>query len=783
MSRKIIYLLLGLTAGTAGAGTVARMEPYHGAPAVMVNGEAVPPMTMTLLSRGIQGEARAAYMKKLGEAGIKVYYVTCATRWLQPGDAAKGVPDGVTAAVRGVRQILDSVPDARVMLRLNVSPPRDWVNAHPEEQLAYDDGSHRKVICTSVGCEPIDGMHSLCSEAWMAEEDKALADFFGEFAKYPEFERVIGTFLCAGGTSEWYYPQGLTTGDGHYGDFSAPFRRFYGDFLRRKYGTVEELRRVWKRPDATFEKPLIPTIAEREFIDGADEKILKALRQWETAGRTIGLNVDMNAREPTNCGVFLNANGYAHVADFFTAWHESTARTIVHFAETLKHLKPNLLVGAFYGSYGCQSFFDGSTASGTRVILDSGKVDFLAAPGVYNNREPGGIVAQREMQDSFRLRNMIYICEDDSRTHLCEPWMQRDAMALYGVKDSLETLKRDFARNICEDIHGWWFDMGAGWYDDPQILALFRRQQEIARFAYSLDRTKRNDIALVYDTESVHHVSQRTSNLVLDYYRTSDLGRIGAPVDYYFHNDLADPRMPDYRLYVMLNQYYLTDAEREAVYAKARRNGATVLWLYAAGFVNPKAEKVMDVRNVEKTVGMKLGFIDRTFFPHFRVDPSSHPSLEGASGSRRYGVIDRDVHSNIWIGPVLQAQYLNPGFYVDDPNATVLGRYCCNGKAALAMVETNGVRSVYCATAVVRSDLLASIAEWAGCHLYLHGDDVLYANESFVAIHANSDGRRTIRLKRKCSPYELYEKRFYGHDVDRFEVELKLGETRMWSLR
>ena len=55
MSRKIIYLLLGLTAWTAGAGTVARMEPYHGAPAVMVNGEAVPPMTVTLLSRGIQG--------------------------------------------------------------------------------------------------------------------------------------------------------------------------------------------------------------------------------------------------------------------------------------------------------------------------------------------------------------------------------------------------------------------------------------------------------------------------------------------------------------------------------------------------------------------------------------------------------------------------------------------------------------------------------------------------------------------------------------------------------
>lgn len=782
MKELWVVLALATVCGPA-VGMEARMENYHGAPAIMVNGKAVPPMTITLSRGGLQGEARAAYMRKLGEAGLKVYYVSCATRWLEPGDKTKGRLDGVEAAVRGIRKVLDAVPDAWVMLRLNVSPPREWVNAHPEEQLTYDDGSHRRVICTSVGREPIDGMHSLCSEAWMAEEDKALADFYGELAKHPEFERVIGTFLCAAGTGEWYYPQELVTADGRYGDFSEPFRRFYEGFLRRKYGTVEELRRVWRRPDATFEKPLIPNLAEREFIDRADAKIVKALREWETAGRVIGQKLDMDAREETNVGVFLNANGYAHVADFFTAWHESTARTIVHFAGTLKRLRPNLLVGAFYGSYGCQNFFDGSTASGTLAILDSGKVDFLAAPGVYNNREPGGIVAQREMQDSFRLRNLVYICEDDSRTHLCQPWVQRDAMALYGVKDSLETLKRDFARDICEDIHGWWFDMGCGWYDDPEILALFRRQQDIAAFAYSLDRTKRNDIALVYDVESVHHVSQATSQLVLDFYRTTDLGRIGAPVDYYFHNDLSNPAMPDYRLYVMLNQYYLTDAEREAVYAKARRNGATVLWMYASGFVNPKAEKVMDLANVERTVGMRLGFVDRTFFPHFRVDPKAHPAVAGASASRRYGVIDRDLHSNIWIGPLLTAPYVNPGFYVDDPKATVLGRYCHDGKAALAMVERDGVKSVYCATPVMRSDLLASIAEYSGCHLYEKGgDDVVYANENFVAVHAASDGRRTIRFKGKCTPFEVYERKAYGRDVDRIEVDMKLGETRMWCL-
>ena len=789
MKCKMAFVTVAAWACLSGRPVVAadaRMAEWQGAPAICVNGKPVPPMTFTQSSWRSLPEGRAeAYLKKIGAAGLKVHYVSCSTRWHNPGDPAKGKLDGIAEARARIRKILDAIPDAYVMLRLNVSPPADWVNAHPEEQMRFSDGTHRKVICTSVGRDPVDGMHSLCSKAWMARADEAIAEFFRELGETPEFGHVIGTFLCAAGTGEWYYPQELVVDGGKaWGDFSEPFRAYFEDFLRRKYGTIEELCRVWRRPDATFEKPLIPTAAEREFASEADAKIIEALRNWENAGRVVGgMKLNMDAREKESVGVFLNANGYQHVADFFIAWHESTAATIVHFARTLKGLRPNLLVGAFYGSYGCQSFFDGSTASGTRTILDSGVVDFLAAPGVYNNREPGGVVAQREMQDSFRLRNMIYVCEDDSRTHLCEPWMQRDAMALYDVKDSLATLKRDFARDICEDIHGWWFDMGPGWYDDPEILALFSRQQEIAHEAYSRDRTKRNEIALVYDTESLHYVSQATSQLVVDYWRTTDLARIGAPVDYYFHNDLANPKMPDYKLYVMLNQYCLTDAERAAVYAKARRNGAAVLWLYAPGFVNAGAEKVMDVANVEKTVGMRLGLIDKTFFPHFRVDPASHPAVSGASATRRYGVIDRDLHSNIWIGSILTAPYQNPGFYVDDPKATVLGRYCFNGKPALAMVERDGVKSIYCATLVMRSDLLASIAEYAGCHLYAKDDDILFANESYVAVHASSDGKKTIRFKRPCSPYEVYEKRSYGTDVDHIEVDMRLGETKMWALQ
>ena len=80
-------------------------------------------------------------------------------------------------------------------------------------------------------------------------------------------------------------------------------------------------------------------------------------------------------------------------------------------------------------------------------------------------------------------------------------------------------------------------------------------------------------------------------------------------------------------------------------------------------------------------------------------------------------------------------------------------------------------------------ELLASLAEYAGCHLYNTQDDVVYANANFVAIHASFKGRHTIRFKAPCSPFEVYEKRYYGHNVTEIEVDMRLGDTLMFSLQ
>ena len=761
--------------------TKANIEYYHGEPAVIINGEAYPPMTATICSNNDD------YYKRLNETGIKIFYLTVCMRWNKPKGfeevtGVKGL-DGVEGTFYRLEQLLNAVPDAYVILRLNVSPNRLWMNAHPEEQVLYNDGVRHPALCTSASLyEECEGMVSFASEKWREEASEAIREYYEEISKHPLFDRVIGYFLCAGGTSEWYYPGDIRLQNdkmGLYADFSEPFRKAFEKFLRNKYPTVEALRKAWNREDATFENPIIPDLEARSHIYKKHEYIADQFMHYANME-----NVKIDN------GVFLDANKDLHSLDFFLAQSTATAETIVHFGKVLKELNPDLLVGAFYGAFGCQDYYGCGCISAVSTIANSGYLDFLATPNVYNNREPGGVAAQREMQDSLRLHNMILVSEDDTRTHRSHANSHALSMHLYSVEDSLKILKRDFARNICEDIQGWWFDMAGDdavrdWYDDPEILALFKEQQEIAKFAYSLDRTKKNEIAIFYDNESVHLVSDYTDRLVLDFFRTSDIHRIGAPVDYYFHDDIGHPDMPDYKLYIMLNCYCLTDAEREAIKAKARKNHATVLWMYAPGYVNVDADTVMDIKNIEKTVGMEISKYDATIFPNFRVDKDSHSAVSLAKLDKEYGFIDRNVHSNIWMRQTeIELPFVNPAFAIKETDGVeVLGRYCADGKVAYALKEQDGFVSAYCTTQVIRNDLIASLAKYAGCHIYTESEDIFFANENFACLHASYTGKRRITFKKPCTPTEVYEKKAYGENVEYIDLDMKLGETKMFYLK
>lgn len=720
-------------------------------------------------------------IKAWGEAGLKVVTVECNTRARKPGDFPR--PFGVEETMKRLELLFSCIPDAYVILRINLSPSIEWVNSHPQELVKYSDGSHGPVYNVLVGPGKMEGHYSLCSQAWMKEEAEILKSFLTGLEASPYFHRIIGTFLGGGGTWEWYYLPPIVKDNGAYTDFSEPFRAYYADFLRKKYKTVEGLRKAWRRPDADFDKPLIPVPDERKVVNDIHREIAFFRANWNS-NKKIDINLNENPKDKTTVGLFLNADDYAHVADYYRAWHNGVANTINHFARTVKALYPDFICGTFYSNIGCTNYYDAGHCAGVFELFNEGLIDFLVAPGTYDNREPGGCMCSRLVHDSMTIRGIACINENDTRTHITRPY-QRSFMGVYTVEDSLRVIKRDFARDICDCVNGYWYDLtwDKSWFSDPQIIALFKSQQKIAQASFKVGSGKHHEIAVLVDLESIHHIARVMSQMVLDYYRATDLAHLGAPIDYYYHDDVANPDMPDYKMYIMLNGYCLSDAEREAIHQKARKNNAVVLWLYAPGYINYDCEKRMSPENIEKTVGMHVIQENETITADFRAD-SSHPAMQYASARRFYGRIDRDIHSNVWYDKDMEnVSYLNPVFYIrEEEGVEILGRYCLNQKPAMAVTSYKGFRSVYCTTAVIRSEIVASLAQWAGCHLYSKDDDVLYANDHFVAVHAKDDGRRTIHFPVPCSPFEVYEKSYYGHNITELTLDMQLGDTKMWSV-
>ena len=752
------------------------IKSHNGNPTIFVDGKILAPMAMTL--RRIDDEE---YIRKLGESGIKCFFVRYErTDWSCPGkdyidEHGNTVhePSGFEMFSDSVHLLLRNVPDAYIIVRICMSPPASWVSEHPDDAIQYSDGE-------GMAKSGYSSYFSLASENWRKDALIELEKFCKKIENTDYFNRVIGFFFGAGGTMEWYYEVPVIDFEkNRVADFSPAFRKEYKKFLIEKYKTEENLKKAWRDESATFDNPIIPTLEQREIIDKEKDVLSYAKKCW-------GLPKDLfGTKREFYYDLFLDMDKDLCVSDFYDAWAETVADSVICFAKYIKNRFKGLLTGSFFGAWGCTNFYDSASNGGTRKLINSGMLDFISTPSTYVNRQPGGYASQRVMIDSVRLRNMVVITEEDSRSHIAEQREWRVLNELSTARDSVVTLKRDFARNICDETYSWWFDMGinSGWYDDKDILELFSVQQKIANAGYKYNNGKSNEIAAIYSTNSLHCISRYTSEVMIDFYRNTELSRLGAGIDFYFNEDLANPDMPDYKVYLMINLFNLSDKERKQIHKKASKNKATVIWLFAPGIINPDEGKRVDIKNIEDITGMKVEFKNGIYAYEFLVDDQSRDVLRYADVDRKYGFIDRKFKSIVGVLNPIEANIAPGIFYIDDKDAKSLGKYLFGKETALAMKKDKyGVTNIYCTAKVLRSELISSIMEYSGCHLYNREDDVVYVSNDFITIHASYTGKHTLYFNKKCSPFEVYERKYYDQDTDKLELDMKLGDTLMFSI-
>ncbi len=743
---------------------------------LFVDGQPITPMAFCLRGdRKTLVELSTSRAEELTKAGFKMFVIFMQSGWQNEDE------EGFVSWEYTLQQadtILKENPKAVFLIRLSCHPSKKWFDENPDELVLFEDGRHDRFRFHSYGSFEDKRQVCYASEKYANDAVVYIKNAI-DFVESNAFgKRVIGYHVEGGCCGEWNYLRG--TDDDICGDFSPAFRIFYSKWLKKKYETDEALRKAWNDSNASLINPHIPTTREQVFTEG----------EIAHNGR----------RDPEgDFGNFLDPAKSQFLIDYYEARTAGTAHTIEIMAKAVKERTNNrVLTGAFWGTImgvSAQTY----AVCGPLFLADSPYIDYLTTPSQYYDRQPGGGSTFRMAVDSMRLRGKLWINESDTRTHLADPHNVVQFCGCSNLQETADVLNRDFAQVLCDDVYGWWFEMATGeysFYDHPEISAIFKKQQKIAKEFYELGKGKNSEIAVVYDQDSMFSHPFESMRDIVTWNRSQTISRIGAPCDHIFHDDLEFNNLPDYKMYIFLNCHSLTNSQRKFIDNKVKRNGATVVWAYANGLINPEAHPALSVENMQELTGFKFGYDLSPRLVTFRITDTQHSLTKNISELPLYGRLPRPLTAGFSFMPgenmVMDETLASPLFYVEEDEAKTLGRFVANDKTAYAVKEFDSWRSVYIGSKILPANILRTIARQAGVHIYLEdgnrlwpfrNNDIIYANKHFVSVVAEATDLKKITMPYVCTSInDALSNEVIAENTDQVQLKMHAGETRILRL-
>jgi len=625
-----------------------------------------------------------------------------------------------------LRHILSLDPEALILPRVFLDAPQWWKDEHPDQIMVYDDGKHRQ-------CSP-------ASKLWRRDAAEALR-LYVQHLEANFGANILGYHVGAQSAGEWFYDY---TWEPPLPCFEEPFRVGFVEYLRAKYPSEKALQEAWGDPGIRGHDPIqshrIGIVSPEFRLPTKDERVQGKLGAF---------------RDPQAQRWVIDFAEYAQVC--LCEYLEECARIVREETQGRK------LSVFFYGYlYDVSGFGNGGQVSGHLRLhraLHSPNVDIFCSPISYFDRQSGGTGPFMAPVDSVELHGKLWLNEDDTRTHLADP------TANYGRTETLaQTLgvyRRNFGHIFPRRAATWWMDFGAGWMNSPEIFDNFAKLRDIYR-----DRAPTKpyapQVAIITDEDSflfLRNSNEVTGPCVSE--MRAQFERCGAPVGLYLMDDVCEGRLPDtVKLYVFLNAFRVTDAQREQLRAVVARAGKTALWVYAPGFVNQNASPA----NMARLIGMQM--IQRT--------AADLPAIELTEpGKAQLGADPPTIG-----GP----RPLSPSFAVAEgqPGVEVLGRYAGTGEAAAAMKTEGGWTSVFWGGLQVPASALRALARLAGAHVYCDSGDIVGAGPGFVSLHVTTAGEKTISLpERWPAAIDLITGEVIARATNGFTLTMEAGETRL----
>ena len=418
-------------------------------------------------------------------------------------------------------------------------------------------------------------------------------------------------------------------------------------------------------------------------------------------------------------------------------------------------------------------------------LLDAPEIDFFGGPSEYGGRQPGSSPLYRVIYSSLAQHGKFWLNEGDYRTHTA--YDTRSGAAGHATRTSEQTrhvLLREYARGVVFNYLTYLMDFGWFWFHDLHVKETATRLMEIDRLVRHTGVHRAPEIALVTDQESQRFGNYFANPIILT---LAEMDRLGAPWDFYELRDILQPGVADrYKLIIFLNIRSLAEHERKAI-DRLKSNGRVLLWMHDPGVVDLTYRGTKAAELMSRLIGMEMKAgsapkriaLHPTAFARIQAPLPDH-IREIREEPRRKTRTNKEVSlSDASEG--LPIGNIPSRYYCVDPEAVLLGTDPV-GRGFMAARKYPEWTSVYAAYCRLAPEILRAFAQKAGCHRWSESNDILFASENYLAIHAAKDGEKTVRLPKTTGVLDLLSGTIVSPATNKITLSMKEGETRFFYL-
>ena len=696
---------------------VSSVEMRAGRPTLLLNGAPHAPLIYALSdcpgARLTWEEVPARNIALFASQGVRLFQ---ADIWFDQMLTPAGQLD-LTFARRLVMGVMDQCPEAAVMFRLHMNPPRAWCQQHPDECVGYADTTHEDPDLWGLqrplgndGGRPLRA--SFASRPWYDWATTQVRNFCTEMGKLPEGGHVFAIQLANGLYGEWHQFGFLH----HDPDTGVAATRSFRAWLRARYGSDQKLATAWNRPGARLEEVQPP---------------------------------DSDARERADLGPLRDPRKQQDVIDYFTWMHGAMTDALLGLAATVKQFWPRPIVTAAFQGYFYGQF--ARNAAGSHLahdkVLASPHLDCLCSPQSYTEavRAMGGSGHARGILGSVRRAGKLWLDENDHGTSLVGcPW---DRNFKTTPADDIACLRRNTLQSVLRGGGQWWYDFGmvagtpdfashgnVGWWDHPRLAAEIKAIHRVAQGRHTQSFVRPTDVLVIHDPWSFcHTVAKRWS---LEGFKFGDqppvgpnpfsgrgmdgllegLYRSGLVSDEALIGELATLDLSPFKLVIFGSTVVLDEAQRQLIATMVAADGRHVVFTGYVGWSNG--------REIGGALATAISGIPTS--GRDTAVPTSVLSLDGATENQ-----------------VLEAPKHVPAY--DVPAVQVVGRWV-DGSISAAWRQAPAATWWSFGVCPTAPSVLRALGRRAGCHVINDHDDATMMGDGLLMVHTLDGGARTLRL-------------------------------------